>query len=81
MKKIKIKGVHRKMQFLGGVHEKTIYRERLQNGGTKKEGLLEQFADLGRPAGAHLAGGGGEGSRGSGPLSFFDTVQIVPSNS
>ena len=32
-------------------------------------------------AGVHLAGGGGGGSRGSGPVAFFNTVQIVPSNS
>ena len=32
-------------------------------------------------SGARLAGGRGGGVQGSGPLPFFDTVQIVPSNS
>ena len=35
-------GVHRKIQFLGWVHEKPIYRK----GGLLKNGGLGQFADL-----------------------------------
>ena len=48
-----------------------------RNGCPKKE--LEHSSDNidGTVSGAHLPGG----SRGSGPLPFFDTFQIVPSNS
>ena len=51
-----------------------------ENARRKKVNVTKSFKK--RKAGAHLTGGGGlGGSRGSGPLPFFDTVQIVPSNS
>ena len=39
--------------------------------------IYDSYIILGDFTGAHL----GEGSRGSGPLPFFHTVQIMPSNS
>ena len=39
--------------------------------------VTDDFLDFNDFSGTHLGGG----SRGSGPLPFFETVQIVPSNS